>query len=151
MKEPSRIALAALLVIVSACWQPASAKSSKPIDWEKKLQKGYYELSIGNVDKAIDMFRSKVKSNPESGACHTALGLALKKKGKLQDAKAEFQAATSAEPTFANGFYELGSMQESDREYAAAAESFERFEQFSNDINKKKVVLDRIKFCKERI
>ncbi len=130
---------------------PGLAKSSKPVDWNKKLEKGYYELSIGNVDQAIDWFRAKVKSNPESGACHTALGTALKKKGRLQDAKNEFAAAASSEPTYANGFYELGSMQESDKEYSAASQSFEKYLQYSADTNKKKVVEDRLKFCKEHI
>lgn len=144
------------LVLMATCLpamvgSQAEGKSSKSIDWEKKLGKGYYELSIGDVDKAITMFAEKVKAHPESGACHTALGVALKKKGRLQDAKNEFLAATQSDPSFANGFYELGSMQEGDKEFAPAAQSFERFEQLSTDTAKKKVVEDRIRFCKERM
>jgi tetratricopeptide (TPR) repeat protein len=150
MKLLFHCALAAVIATGSFAGTTAAlAKSSKPVDWNKKLEKGYYELSIGNVDQAIDWFRGKVKSNPSSAACHTALGTALKKKGKLQDAKNEFSAATSAEPTYANGFYELGAMQESDKEYAAASQSFEKYLQYSDDTNKKKVVEDRLKFCKE--
>lgn len=152
MKRLFHFALVVLLAGATfADLAPALGKSSKPVDWNKKLEKGFYELSIGNVDQAIDWFRAKVKSNPESGACHTALGTALKKKGRLQDAKNEFAAATSSEPTYANGFYELGSMQEGDKEYSTAAQSFEKYLQYSDDTNKKKVVEERLKFCKEHI
>jgi tetratricopeptide (TPR) repeat protein len=141
----------ALAVIAGSVCGPALGKSSKPVDWDKKLEKGYYELSIGNIDKAVEMFQEKVKAHPDSGACHTALGLALKKKNKFQNAKDEFAAATTSDPGYANGFYELGSMQESDKEYADAARSFEKFTELSNDTAKKKAVIERIKFCKEHI
>lgn len=152
MTERILVALIVLVMQVFGCsLDPAAAKSAKPVDWEKKLAKGYYELSIGNVDKAIDMFREKVKAHPESGACRTALGTALKKKGKLAEAKGEFATATAVEPAFANAYYELGAMQESDKEYAAAAQSFEKFLQLSTDGNRKSSVTDRLRFCKEHM
>ena len=125
--------------------------AKKPVDWEQKLEKGYHELSIGNVDKAIDMFRDKVKSYPDSGACHTALGSALKKRGKLAEARNEFQTATAVEPGYPNAYYELGAMLESDREYAAAAKAFEKYNELSPDPSRKATVTDRIRFCKEHI
>ena len=69
-----------LMLILHLAGEPVACKT---VDWDKKLEKGYYELSIGNLDQAIRMFQEKVKAHPESGACHTALGLALKKKGRL--------------------------------------------------------------------
>lgn len=141
MKSP----LAALLVSI---WLVPAALA-KDIDWDKRLQKGYQELSLGNVNEAIKTFQSKVDSHPDSGACHTALGLALKKKGKLGVAKSEFHRATEVEPGYPEAYYELGSMQESDKEYSAAATSFEKFLQLKPDTDRKGVP-DRIRFCKEQ-
>ncbi len=149
MKEMFKYALALSILIASI--SSINPSSAGQINWDKKLEKGYYELSIGNVDQAIKMFQEKVKGHPESAACHTALGLALKKKGRLQEATVEFRAATAAEPTFANAFYELGVMQEANKDYAQALQAFEQYEQFSNDTYKKKTVEDRIRFCKEHI
>lgn len=138
--------LLTVLMFVSCLLPPAQCKS---IDWEKKLESGYYELSIGNVDKAVDWFTKKVKSYPGSGACHTALGEALKKKGKLSEAKAEFQMATEVEPAYADGFYELGALLEADKEYLRAAQAFERYLTLKPDSNRKGAVADRIRFCRE--
>ena len=149
MRNVTQVALIAVLMLgLRLAVQPVMSKAS---DWDKKLEKGYYELSIGNVERAIRFFQEKVKAHPDSGACHTALGLALKKHGRLQEAKAEFAAATAAEPGFANGFYELGSMQEGDKEYAAAAQSFERFLKLSGDTTRKAVDGERLRFCKEHM
>lgn len=145
------------LILGSACLSclilPALAPlclAERPVDWEKKLEKGYYELSIGNVDEAIKWFRAKVKSYATSGACHTGLGLALKKKGKLAEAMAEFQKATEVEPGYAEAFYELGAMLESDKDYAGAAQSFEKYLTLKPDSNRRNAVAERLRFCKEQ-
>ena len=141
-------ALAAVVVFLGASMP---ALGGGPVDWERKLEKGYYELSIGNVDKAREMFESKVRKYPSSGACHTALGATLKKKGKLTEAKAEFRRATEVEPTYAEGFYELGAMMESDKEFLQASQAFEKYLLLKPDSNRKATVADRIRFCKEHL
>jgi tetratricopeptide (TPR) repeat protein len=129
----------------------AALADKKPVDWDKKLAKGYNELSIGNVNEAIDWFSGKVKSYPDSAACHTGLGLALKKKGKLGEAKAEFRKATDLDNSFGDAFYELGAMLESDKEYQAAADAFERYLVLKPDSNRKAAVADRIRFCRDKV
>ncbi|HEY9870616.1 MAG TPA: tetratricopeptide repeat protein [Candidatus Obscuribacterales bacterium] len=138
------VALALALPVVPAL-------ADKAIDWEKKLEKGYYELSIGNTEQAIEFFQSKIKSYPSSGACHTGLGIALKRKGKLTEAKAELRRATEVEPTYAEAFYELGTMLESDKDYSAASQAYERYLVLKPDSNRRNTVADRIKFCRERM
>lgn len=127
------------------------AQAAKTPDWLKQLEKGYYEMSIGNLDKAKSIFASKVKKYPNSGACHTALGQVYKKYGKQQEAKQQFREATEVEPTFADGFYELGVMQESDKEWPQAASSFERYLALKPEAAKRQAVADRIRFCKEHV
>ncbi len=125
--------------------------AGKPVDWEKKLHKGYYDLSIGNTEEAIVFFQKQVKSYPASGACHTGLGVALKRKGKMTEAKAELRRSTEVEPTYADAFYELATMLESDKDYTGAVQSYEQYLVLKPDSNRRTVVADRIRFCKEHM
>ena len=134
---------AAALLIVN---QPTIAKS----DWDKKLAKGYHELAVGNTENAIVIFSSKVKSNSQSAACHTALGRAYKRKGKLDEAKSEFKQATQLEPTYPDGFYELGIIQESDGNYANAVSAFERYLVLKPDASERRALEGRISYCKSK-
>lgn len=146
-KGLAAVSVAALL----ACTLSGTAVSAKNVDWDKTLKSGYNDLSLGNVDEAIGTFQGKCKKYPDSGACHNALGMALKKRGKLTEAKAEFRKATEVEPSFGDSYYELGSMLESDKDYAGAAQAFERYIQVKPDSDRRASVEDRIKFCKQHI
>lgn len=132
--------------VISAC--PALAKDGKAIDWDKKLKNGRYELSVRNVDKAIALFAKEVKDHPEAGPPHTELGKALKLKGRLMEAKAEFRRSSEVEPGYADAWYELGSMEAYDKEYQLAVEAFERFLQLAPYSDKREAVAERIRFCK---
>ena len=127
---------------------PAVAER-KAIDWDKRLKKGYYELSIGNMEKAIKIFSSEAKKHPEAGPPHTALGRALKKDAKKMEAKGEFRRATEVDPSYPDAYYELGAMMESDKEYALAAQAFETYLQLAPYSTRKVGVSERIRFCKE--
>lgn len=145
------VSLGVLASMLITLFGPAPYSQAKsPPDFEKLLAKGNYELQIGNTEKAISIFKEKTKKYPQSGACHTALGKALKRLGKTSEAKAEFKQATEAEPTYAPGFYELGVVLESDREYQAAAEAFEKYVALSPDAGQRQAVTDRIRFCRSK-
>jgi tetratricopeptide (TPR) repeat protein len=111
------------------------------------LADGYQQLSVGNTEKAVDIFTRKVSKNPTSAACHTALGKALKRLGRIDEAKAEFRKATEVGPDFPDGFYELGVVQESDRNWVEAAKCFERFLQLKPDASERQALTDRIQYC----
>lgn len=147
-KQALTVACSAVLV-AGLLWPATTALAAKPIDWNKKLESGYRQLSIGNVDEAIKFFTAKIKSHPQSAACHTALGKALKKKGWLGEAKTQFQQAITAQPEYAEAYYELAAMEESDKEYAAAAGNFEKYLSLNPQTDRKGVA-DRIRFCKEQ-
>lgn len=128
---------------------PATAKS--PPDWEKELAKGNKELSLNNKEKAVEIFTKKVEKYPSSGACHTALGKALKRLGKLDRAKDEFKKATQVEPSFADGFYEYGCSLENDKQYGEAAEAFTQYLSLAPSASDRKTIEDRIRFCKDNM
>jgi Flp pilus assembly protein TadD len=151
-RSSHKIGLAAVTVAaLLSCTLSGTAVSAKNVDWDKTLKSGYNDLSLGNVDEAIGTFQGKCKKYPDSGACHTALGIALKKRGKINEAKAEFRKSTEVEPGFADSYYELGSILESDKDYAGADSAFERYVQLKPESNRKAAVEERIKFCKQHI
>lgn len=129
---------------------PSPAFSATPIDWDRKLAKANQQMSIGEVDNAIKMFSAEVQKHPEAGAPHVALGRALKKKGRQSDAKAEFQRSTEVDPGYAEAYYELGAMQENDKDYKAAASSFEQFLQLAPDSDRARSTAERLRNCKQQ-
>ncbi len=120
-------------------------------DWQKSLDKGYHELAVGNTENAIAIFSSKVKSHPDSAACHTALGRAYKRLGKLDEAKSEFKQATQLEPTYPEGFYELGVLQEFDKNWTDAVSAFQRYLVLRPEAGERRALEDRIHFCQSNI
>ena len=143
------LASASLIVLIASglCCGPAFCKD---INWDKELQKGNYEISSGNTEKAIEFFRGKVKSYPNSGACHTGLGMALRRLGKTSDAKSEFKQSTEVEPTFAEGFLEYGKVLEGDKDWENAAQSFEKYLALKPDGGDRRAISDRITYCRNQ-
>ena len=137
----------ALVLLLSV----ANTALAGTIDWNKRLEKGRYELSIGNVDKAIDIFSSHVKHHPEAGAPHTELGKAFKRNGNLTGAKSEFRRATEVEPSYADAHYELGAVEENDQQWALAAREFERYLQLDPSSSRQAAVSERLANCKQHL
>ena len=148
VREPLFYPVVLALALVLAFSGQALAK--KP-DFKKKLKKGYHHLQIGNTDKAVKIFGKYAKKYPESGACHTAYGRALKRAGKYGQAQKEFIRATQVEPKYAPGFYYLGVSLEQDRKWKQAAEAFQTFVDLEPNSGKRKVVQDRVRYCKNQI
>lgn len=139
------LALAAINLISSTLSLPAQAKGDP--NWDVALKEANHLLAIGESEKAAAIFESKIKKYPNSGACHTALGRSLKRLGKLDQAKTEFLRSTEVEPTYADGFYELGVLQESDKEWAEAAKAFTRYVELRPDSGQRRTIEDRILYC----
>jgi tetratricopeptide (TPR) repeat protein len=145
----TRTALVALML--GSSFVPLAANAASTIDWDKRLEKASHQLAIGEVDKAIAMFSEEVKKHPEAGPPHVGLGQALKKKGRLSDAKSEFKRATEVDPGCAEAFYALGSMQENDSDWQAAAGSFEQYLQLAPGADNAKSAAERLRNCKEKM
>lgn len=146
------LVLAAVIIVVVVGFVsmplrlPAQAKGDP--NWDVALKDANHLLAIGESEKAAAIFESKIKKYPNSGACHTALGRALKRLGKLDQAKTEFLRSTEVEPNYADGFYELGVLQESDKEWAEAANAFTRYVELKPDSGQRRTIEDRILYCK---
>lgn len=144
--------LTLLLLIVSyaSFCSECLAKPDK-IDWDKKLAKGFRDLEIGDYEKAMKFFQSEVDHHPESGAARTGLGLTFKRKGKSGEALAQLRRATEVDPDYAESYYELGAILESNKDYGEACKSFERYLQLAPISSKRASVEERIRNCKQNI
>ena len=136
-------------ILIATSLAPISL--SKEQDWQKVLAEGNHELVVGNTDHAVAIFSQKVKKYPSSAACHTALGRAYKRLGKIDEAKAEFKQATQLEPDFPDGFYELGVVEESDKHWVEASTDFEKYLVLKPESSERQALADRIKFCKDQL
>ena len=143
------VAATVLTMAVAASYSPAHSKSQ--IDWDKKLAKGYRDLEIGDYDKALKFFQSEVDHHPDSSAARTGVGMALKAKGKAGEAVAAIRRATEVEPDYAEAHYQLGALLESNKDYAEACKSFERYLQLAPISSKKASVEERIRNCKQNM
>lgn len=144
--------LSTLLVIGALSLSAAaSAKQAKVVDWDTKLKPAYDWIERSDPDKAIVLFNGFIAKYPAAAPPHMGLGMALKHKGKTGEAKAEFQKTTQVDPGFAEAYYELGAIQQIDKEYAAAVENFERYLQLAPTSSKKNSVADRIVVCRENL
>jgi len=142
--------VASILIVVAVTGFGPGFALCKEQDWNKELQKGYTEISNGNTEQAIEFFRGKVRKNPTSGDCHTGLGIALRRLGKISDAKSEFRQSTEVEPQFAEGFLEYGKVLEDDKDFENAAQAFEKYLQLKPDSGQRRAISDRITYCRNQ-
>jgi len=147
---PSPLVLALSFALFALCtvFTGPDAQAKGDPNWDDVLKNGRQQLAIGETDKAIELFQKAVKKYPQSSQCHTELGKALKRRGKLSEAKAEFKCATELNNTYAAAFYELGCVCESDQEWDAAAEAFTHYADLCPDAAQRKTIEDRIRTCK---
>jgi tetratricopeptide (TPR) repeat protein len=148
MKRTAALAIALVSVVLSSC---PDAFAGKPVDWDKKLVKARQLIDTNNCEEAMKIIQDFMKKHPESGALHTEMGKALKQRGKMGQAKAQFKRSTEVESTYAPAWYELGAMQEVDKEYKIAIDSYERYLQMDPATDRKGAVQERIAFCKSKL
>lgn len=141
--------VAGILLAANTCTFAIAGK--EPPNFEKLLEKGYQQMAIGNNKEAVEFFQTKLVKYPNSGECHLGLGKALKKCGKLSEAKGEFRTATQMDAGLADAYYELAVLQEGDREYEVAMQAFEKYLSLKPDAANRQNVPDRIRFCKEHL
>lgn len=141
----SKSALLAVLLSTAVCVSINSGFAKSPPDYDKVLAKGYQQLQINNKEKAQEIFQKAVDKYPESGKCKVALGTALKRLNKIDEAKVHFKAATEVEPELAEGWYEYGCILEYDKFYQDAANAFEKYLELKPTASQRKLIEDRIR------
>ncbi len=153
-KTANSLAAMALVLIVTGGLLGTSLPAyggDKPIDWDKKLVKARQLMDTNNVEEAMKIYDEQLKKHPEVAPLHCDFGKCLKKRGKLSLARSEFKRATEVDPNYAESWYELGAMYESDKDYQLAVNSFERYLSLAPYSERKDAVKDRLNFCKQKL
>lgn len=140
-----------ITAMIAVSLSPCALAGDKVIDWNDKLAKERQLMTTNNIEEAMKILDKYLEKHPESGALHTDKGKCLRRRGKVAEAKSEFQRSTEVEPSYADAWYELGAIQQSDKEYDMAVGSFERYLQIYPSSDKKDAVKDRINFCKSQM
>ncbi|MCC7528909.1 MAG: tetratricopeptide repeat protein [Candidatus Melainabacteria bacterium] len=127
------------------------AEASDAEKYAKPMAQATAEFEKGNYQVAQDAFLKLVTKYPGSAELRTMLAKSYKRLGKFDEAKGEFRAAIQCDPNFADAYYELGCMMESDKDYRSAVVSFEKYLELKPDSSNRRLVADRIQFCKGNI
>lgn len=151
-RRHANVAALALAMIVTGVFSGSSFAGNKVIDWDKELAKPRQMMDTNNVEEAVKYINDKIlKKHPDSAPAHCDLGKCYKKRGKLSLAKSEFRRATELDANYAESYYELGSMYQSDKEWQLAVDSFEKFLSLAPYHERKDSVKDRVNFCKSKL
>jgi tetratricopeptide (TPR) repeat protein len=137
-------------VFSGSCFLPAIS-APKPVDWDKELAKERHMMDTNNVEEAMAIISKYLKKHPEAAPLHTDMGKALKIRGKLSAAQGEFKRATEVDGNYADAWYELGSMYQSNNEFQLAVDSFEKYLSIAPYGDRASAVKDRISFCKQKL
>lgn len=138
----------ALLVFCPLSFAEASTDAEK---YAKPMAQATTEFEKGNYQVAQDAFLKLVTKYPGSADLRTMLAKSYKRLGKFDEAKGEFRAAIQCDANHAEAYYELGCMMESDKDYKSAVVSFEKYLELKPDSSNRKLVSDRIQFCKGQV
>jgi tetratricopeptide (TPR) repeat protein len=153
-RQHIRLAAVALAVIIAGGFSGSGLSAlaaPKPIDWDKELVKERQLLETNNVEEAVKILDKYLKKHPEAAALHSDMGKALKKRGKLAEARAEFKRATEVDANYPDAWYELGAIYENDKEWQLAIDTFERYLSVAPYGDRKESVKDRVNFCKSKL
>ena len=145
-----KLVLTAAIVTASFAGPMAALAKADPNN-DGTLKTGYQLLAQGESERAYAFFESKSKKYASSGACLTGMGKALKRLGKLDQAKEQFRRSIEVDPNYADGFYEIGVLLEQDKDWSNAAQAFQRYVDLKPDAAERKKVLDRIQYCKGQV
>jgi tetratricopeptide (TPR) repeat protein len=89
---------------------PLTAKGSQysPLPAQAWLVQGLDYVELGQLPEAITSLRRALELNPESGTARLALGDALARSGRMQEAVREYENQTERTPSLPDAWYKLG-------------------------------------------
>lgn len=118
----------------------AEAAYRKALSVDPKLSQAYAQLANlynkqQKFDQAAEMSKKATESGGGGGSASVILnqGIIFWNQGKTTDARAEFEKAVAADPTFAEAHYWLGMSQVSEGLNAEAVKSFEKYLELEPD------------------
>ena len=90
------------------------------------LHRGIDLLHAGEVNEAIDLFETAIRSAPDLAEARAQLGAALLQRGDLPAAQGSLERALELEPNYVEAIYHLGLIAHRRQDYAGAIALFQR-------------------------
>lgn len=123
----SLIARLSLGIAMLALWTGVWVQQADAQD----LKSAKAAIESRNYDKAITELRAFLEQKPKEKEGHYLLGLALKGKGRIDEAMAEFEIAVDRDKKYTDALYELGMLQTDKGLYAEAEQTLAEGEKYS--------------------
>ncbi len=90
------------------------------------LHRGIDLLQAGEVDEAIDLLETAIRSAPDLAEARAQLGAALLQQGDLPAAQRSLESTLELEPNYVEAIYHLGLIAHRRQDYAGAIALFQR-------------------------
>jgi len=87
--------------------QYRAALGLEPNNPQSRLGLGLVLVEQNKLDEAIDLFRNLTKSHPKLSAAYNNLGVALEKKGLIEEAKVQYKKALELDPAYSDAKFNL--------------------------------------------
>lgn len=113
-----------------------NALDSEGGTYRGQLQSAYSHILSGDYNGAAAMAAAVVRSDPANPLARHILGLAHARRGLVEEAVREFQAAVELNPRFDAAWFDLGIMEESRGEFSSALDAFSHALELDPDNNR---------------
>jgi hypothetical protein len=90
------------------------------------LKKCEHLLAVGNLQRAVEGFRTYLALFPGDARAHNNLGVALQRLGRLEEALDAYETAIEINPAYADGWYNLGVIHHLRGNIAGAESAYQR-------------------------
>jgi tetratricopeptide (TPR) repeat protein len=88
--------------------QPLASAGHGRLSAQAWIIQGLDELELNRLPEAIDSLKRATNANPKSATARLALGDALARSGRMEDASREYEKQTNLTPSVADAWYKLG-------------------------------------------
>ena len=139
----------ALLLDEQGRWEGALELYQKAVEGKDHTADAYCNMGIifsNNSDSrmAIDAFTKCLKTDPRHFEAHYNLANLFSDIGNIDLAKVHYQMSVTINPEFSNGYYNLGLVLATNREYPEAIEAFVKYKETA-PMNEKENAMELIR------
>jgi predicted O-linked N-acetylglucosamine transferase (SPINDLY family) len=108
---------------------------------DKYIEEGRLAEKNGDLVRAIEFYRLAVQAKPDKSLCYLNLGVALLEKGDIEESRDVLAKVSEMDERNPYGYYNLGNLEYTERNYARAAELYRSALNYKNDFPEARVAL----------
>ncbi len=111
LRRPAHLVAALLLVLGCAALKlpdPDKDRQVRRLQARASYEQGLRHLNEGRVSLGLGALRQAIELDPDEAVLHNALGVARLQLGEAREAQADFERAVAVDPTYSEGYHNLG-------------------------------------------